>query len=267
MAYADWVVSSRAYPSGIAGAVAIDEGEPTGVLAPSGGLYLIHPTAALSMLDQLALVMTAGGVIGAQAYVTEQRHVRLVGSAPFDLTWASFAFRDLLGFTGDLTNASSYTAPNRSTLLWSPGKTFTPELAPLDAHGQPVVDASVTIGPQGRIVVRHHGSPSIVNTFTARHVERARFWAAPPAYKAGEWRHFWEHEAWTAQRMVVLRRVVEGSSTTASAGYSTSLALGPFRPDLTRLGRAFAFARDTGFESVEAYYPVSLPVVQTSEFA
>lgn len=267
MAYADWLVSSREWTTQ---SPTINGGSQD-VTAASGGLYLVHPTtASLDLLARVVVAMTAGSVANAAAYVTEQRYVRLTSSGTFSITWGSATtLRDLLGFSqGDLSGASSYTAASRSTLLWSPGKIFTPERSPLDTHGQPVIDASVTSGPGGKIVSRQHGDPSVVNTYTARYVELARFWGTRPTAVAGQWRHFWEQEIWTAQRMIVVRQVSEGSSTTASAGYSSSAVLGPYNPDLTNRDlRRMPFTREAGFERVEAYYPVSVPVVQTSEFS
>lgn len=268
MALADWIVSSRAYPDGNAGTITIDAGTPTNVAAAADGLYLDHPTDALSAVEQLAVAMTTGGATTPAVFITEDRRVRITAGATFSLTWGSTAFRDLLGFTGNLAAAASYTATNRSQLLWSSGKIMTPELAPLGAHGQAVADIDVSIGPGGRVVARENGDPSVVQRFSMRHVALDRFWSAPPVITAGEWRHFWANEMLTAQRWYVLRRVGEGSSSTAAADYSLSSAVGPYRPDLSDKDfRRFAFRRSAGFELVEAYYDVTIPALQTAEFS
>jgi hypothetical protein len=203
------------------------------------------------------------------AFITEAGFVRLTASANFSITWgAGLVLRDLLGFSqGNLAGASTYTAASRSSLLYSPGKTLTPERSPLDTLGEPVLDASESYGPNGRVVVRQHGDPSHVQVFSGRYIPLAKYWHPRPTALAGSWVHFVTRELWTAPRLIVLRRVDEGSgSTTASADYSTSAVLGPYRPEVGKL-RQLGFAREAGYERVEAYYPISLPVVLCEEFS
>jgi hypothetical protein len=187
----------------------------------------------------------------------------------FSISWGvATEFRDLLGFAGNLAAASSYTAPNRSTLLWSPGKVFTPELAPLDAHGQDVLDISSTIGASGRQTVRREGPATTVQRFSARHVLRVRYYQTPPTPVPGEFVWFFAEEMTTSAHFVVLRRVIEGASVTASATYGSSLALGPYVADMSddEMHRT-PFARASGFERVECLYDVGFPVVKTAEFS
>lgn len=264
MAYADWVITGRDWET----ETPTIDGSPTGVTAAANGLYLVHPTASLSLLARLVVAMTSAGVGSPAAFVTEARYVRLTSSGTFTIAWGSATtLRDLLGFTGDLSGASSYTATNRSPLLWSPGKVLTPEQAPLDFHGAPVLDASVSVGPLGNIVVRQNGEPSYVNRYSGRHVARDRYGTSPNAV-VGQWLYFLRTELWQAKRVIVLRRVLEGSSVTASADYATSVALGPYRLDLSQSDTRREFvARSEGFGRVEAYYDVTFPVVQTEEFS
>lgn len=260
----DWLISSRTWTT----QTITISGTPEDVTAAAGGLYLIHPTASLSLLARVVVAMAAAGVADAAAYVTEDRHVRLTSSATFSITWGTgTTLRDLLGFDANLSGATSYTAPAISTLLYSVGKYWTPERSPLDTRGQPVADITATFGPNGRQVVRQEGTASLVQVWSARYIERARFWAADTAV-AGELRHFWENELITNQRLIVLRRVGEGTSTTASADYGSSTALGPYRADLTdRTLHSFDFKRESGYERVEAYYGFRIPAVVCEEFS
>lgn len=262
----DWLISSRAWTT----QTPTIDATPATVTAALSGLYLYHPTPALSLLARVVAAMAAAGVVAPAAVITESRHVRLSSSGTFAITWATATgLRDLLGYTGDLAAAAAYTAPLRSTLLYSPGKVWRPELAPLGAHGQAVADLTVTHGPGGRQVVRQEGEPTIVQRFTAQVVAADRYWAAPPALAAGEYRHFWEREIITSQRLYVLRRVYEGDSTTVGADYSASTVVGPsYRADLAQAElRKAAFVRSQAFANVEAYYDLSLPVVQCEDFS
>lgn len=263
-ATADWLVSSRAWQTQ---AITVD-GNPVNVTASLGGLYLIHNTAALDLLARVVVAMTAAGVVGAAAFVTEDRHVRLEAAGVFTVTWGlGTTLRDLLGFTGDLAAADGYTAPLRSPLLWSPGKVLTPELSPLDTHGQPVADISATIGRQGSLVVRQEGTPTVRQRWALAHVPLTRVWYTRPEPVAGEFASFWETELIAGQQWIVLRRVGEGLSSTASADYAGKVQLGPYFADMTdRNFRALPFTRSSGFERVEARYDFTIPAVKTAEW-
>lgn len=262
---ADWIISSRLWTTE---SVTID-GSPEDISAPVGALYLLHPTPSLSLLERFKVAMISAGVAAPLVFVTEDRHVRLESAGVFTVTWgAATQTRDLMGFTGDLAGSSAYTAPLRSPLLWSPGKRFTPELAPLGAHGQLVADISVTIGTQGNVVVREEGSPTVVQRFQARTIEKARWWDAPPLTTQGEFRQLWETELVRARKWIVLRDVVEGASSTTSANYSVSPTIGPYLADLSQRDfRRLPFTRAQGFTRVECHYDVTIPAVQTQEYS
>ncbi len=261
----EWLLSGRTW---VTQTPTID-GDPFNVAASLGGLYLVHPTAALDMLDQLVLAMTAAGVAAPQAFITEQRYVRLTSSGVFTIDWTTGAtgLRDLLGFTGNLAAATSYTATNRSPLLWSPGKVFTPDDV-LGSHGRRVLDLSATFGKGGNLTVRREGAPEVVNRFSAMHVPKARYYAGPPTPAAGDFVHFWENELCTAKKWHVMRGVTEGPSVTASASYGSATVIGPYVADMSDASfRRTPFARSSGFGLVDAYYDVSIPAVVTEQFA
>lgn len=261
----EWLVSGRTWTT----QTPIIDGVSQNVTASLGGLYLIHPTASLDLLARLVVAMTAGGVAAPTAYITEARYVRLTSSGVFTIDWTTGAttLRDLLGFTGNLAAASSYTATNRSPLLWSPGKVLTPELAQLGVHGQRVLDISATIGQGGNLTVRQEGTPTTVNRFTGRYIPKARYQSSTSS-AAGEYTYFWEYEMCTAKKFHVLRGITEGSSTTTSASYGSATALGPYVADLSDGDfRRTPFVRSSGFGLVDAYYDVSVPVILTSQFA
>jgi hypothetical protein len=264
MAAVEWLVFGRLWTT----QSFTIEGNPVSVTASLGGLYLTHPTAALDLLARFVVAMTTGTVGSPAAFVTEARYVRLTGAGVFEVDWTGAeTLRDLLGFTGTLSGASAYTAPNRSPLLWSPGKVLTPDLAQLGVHGQRVLDISATIGQGGNLTVRQEGTPTTVNRFSGRYIPKARYQSgATPA--AGEYTYAWEYELCTGKKFHILRGVTEGSSTTASASYGSATALGPYVADLSDGGfRRTPFVRSAGFGLVEAYYDITVPAVLTSQFA
>lgn len=94
--------------------------------AIEGDFYLRHATGALSLLQEFEDAMTAAGLGSPAVTMRENLRVRLADAGTFDVTWNSTALRDLLGFTGNLSGASSYDATNPSPLLWAPGYPATP---------------------------------------------------------------------------------------------------------------------------------------------
>jgi hypothetical protein len=212
------------------------------------------------------VAMTSAGVVAPAAFITEDRHVRLTSSGVFTVTWTSTILRDYLGFTGNLAGASAYTATNRSPMLWSPGKTETPDLAPLGAHGQPIADISVAYGAGGAQTIRVEGSPTYRQRFRWAHVAKARYYAAPPTPADGEYAAFWLSEFIGGNRWILLRGLTEGTSTTVSASYGSATAIGPYKADVAEM-RSLQFDRSSGFDRVEAYYDVVIPCTKTPEFA
>jgi hypothetical protein len=262
-ARADWLVSSRTWTSQT---IKID-GDSQVIDAPLGGLYLLHVVADLSLIHQLYLGMVAAGVSSPAVTITKDRRVKLTSSGTFTLDWdTGTTLRNLLGFAANLSGASSYVAPARSTLLWSAGKTLSPTLSPLDAGGAPTMDAFATVGPQGNQVVREEGAPTYIESYEVLRLPKSRYYAAPPTPVPGDWWHFWLNERGTNQRCMVLRKVLESESTdTSDAEYSTSYVVGPFVHDMT--GRdAMRLIMNRSIRTVEKYYDVEIPVIKTQEF-
>lgn len=269
MALADWMLSSRVWTTQT---ITINASAQD-IEASLGGLYLVHTTAAASMLQQLYLAMAAAGLTSPTATITKGRRVKLTASAPFSITWGGggSTLRDLLGFEDDLELASSYVATLQSPLLWSGGRPASPTEAPIDAHGRPRIDGSAVIGPRGVQTVRINGLPTYTQTFEWRHVAKARWWGDPltnPDGVAGDWRHFWESEALASRKLALLRRVTEGADgDTTDADYSASYVLGPYVARLSDGRRVFDFEMERELATVEKYYRVRLPLVVTEEFS
>lgn len=263
----DWVLSSRAIDIDVP--IEIDS-TPQVLEVSAGGLYLAHTTAALNMLQQLYLAMVAAGVASPAAVITKGRRVKLSSSGIFTIDWTSTELRDLLGFSANLSGASSYVAPAQSQLLWSPGRPYSPMLAPLDAVGVPSIDASVTVGPRGVQTVRQHGLPTYLNRVEFRRVPKARWWADPltnPNGAAGDYRHFWREELWSSRKIVILRHVTEGADgNTDAADYSSSHVLGPYVADLSA-AKAQQFPMERVYANVEKFYNVELELIVTAEYS
>jgi hypothetical protein len=145
------------------------------VVVAAGTYYLSDPTAGLSLLAAVQAAMLPQAA-GATAVLLGSGKVRLAGAGAFSITWgAATLLRDLLGYTGNLAASTSYTAPGKSALFFSPGKpaTLRPDPLGVDRAGA-VHPRAVDVGVfrAGRVHVARHaqcisGSPSRRSTSSA----------------------------------------------------------------------------------------------------
>ena len=137
----------------------------------AGSRYLYHSTNALSLLYQVQAAITAAGVAGASVVLLKNRKVRISANAAFTLDWpADNVLRNLLGFNANLAGQASYTAAAVSKYLWSPGRTESPQLAPLGVRGHRTHAAYSVVSPyDGSTETVTHGSREY-NAFTFPYV-------------------------------------------------------------------------------------------------
>lgn len=190
----------------------------------TGDLYLYHATSTLSLLGMMVTKMTAAGVGAAAAVLTGNRRVKLSSNATFTVTWTSTDLRDMLGFTGNLAGASSYTATNVSPLLWSPAKPLTPELSPTGVVGIRRPLAFFTQSPSdGSAFVVSHGRRTD-QRWSCSHVAVDRFFTSSLA--GGEYVKWFEFCAAKGFRWYVFPEVVEDASSTSATTLTGEL--GPY---------------------------------------
>lgn len=211
----------------------------------AGDLYRYHPTPALSLLGAWLTAATAAGLGAPTAVLTRDRRVKLGNGANFTVTWDDTELRDLLGFTGNLAGASSYTATNVSPLLWSPAKPLRPELSPRGTAGIRTPHNYWTQSPyDGSPFVVAHGSGRVDQRYSCGMVAIDRVFTADEA--GGEWVRFFGDVAAKGASFYVYQDVTEesGSATTASL----TDGLGPYA--YTPQGRAptWSYARSRGFD-------------------
>jgi hypothetical protein len=249
--------SSRDFPDST---VTIDGNAET-VEASAGSLYLVHPTAALSLLAQLLAAMTSAGVSAPAVALLESRKVRVSASGTFTVTWTDTLPRDLLGFTGNLSGAATYTAENISPLLWAPGLTETPSAGVLGLLGSKHQDASSAVAPDGTQVVSRFGTQRL-NSFSWRYVAKARHQTASEL--GGEWHTFYDQVLVRGAKFLLYREVIddEASSTPLSLG----TPLGPMEMDIGKAANWPGFRRESGFETVESHYGVDFPALGVPEY-
>lgn len=213
--------------------------------AVTGSRYLYHSSGALSILDAVRLGMVAAGYAGAAAVLTQDRRVKLSsGAGNFAITWDDTNLRDLLGFTGNLSGASSYTAPAVSPLLWSPAKPLSTELSPRGTLGIRRPLAYTTQSPSdGSTFVFSHGT-RIDQRYSCASVDTDRVMTSSNA--GGEWARWFDEVYAKGYQFYVFLDVTEesGSGTTATL----SGGLGPYVCSPSGRAASWQYQRARGLE-------------------
>jgi hypothetical protein len=213
------------------------------VSVPAGTYYLTDPSAALSLLSEVASAMSAGLLFLPTAVLLGSGKVRLTAAGAFTVTWGTAtALRDLLGFTGDLGSATSHTATLKSPLWWSPGKPALFALTPLGVTGQPRYILSQSISAySGRAESTSHGERSY-QRFTFEKVDAERM--STPASLGGEYGVWFAAVAARSARFKMYRDAVEDASSASAFTYDT--VHGPY---VLPLGGSaeWAYQRSAGF--------------------
>ena len=190
----------------------------------AGSYYLHGPTTSLSLIAQMQAKMTAAGVGSAAAYLTRAGYVRLTGSGTFTVTWTNTTLRDLLGFTGNLTGAASYVAPNHSKLWWSAGYDANPD-TPYGVEAMPMPDTTITTSRDGSKVLFTTNNTQQHQAFSWDVVPIDKVWTTAEA--GGEYKAWWDTVGRAGLRWYLWPDVDEDSTSTAQATLSGQL--GPYK--------------------------------------
>jgi len=220
--------------------------------------YLSAADAGLSLLAGVEAEMTAAGVADASAVLLENRLVRLSGSGTFAVTWgAATTLRSLLGFAGNLSGASSYTATAVSPLLWSGG--LVSRAVPTGIVGYPVEDAEITISAdaQRQITTQYYTHTHDEWTWEAVHL--SRYWSTSDA--GGTWMRFRSEVLVPGNRVQLYEIVEEDSASAAPVALPTRVGVYRAREVPPGLG-----TRTAGFENANTYWRVGLPVRSSPEY-
>jgi hypothetical protein len=187
--------------------------------------YLYNATNSLSWLNALQAAMLAAGVTTPSVFLTRARKVRITAGSSYTITWTDTELRDLLGFTGNLSSASSHTADNVSPALWSPGYEALPT-SPYGTDGYDIPDTLVLSSPSGL-------TTTMVTHFTATHQElawdvipQARVWTSSEA--GGEYKRLWSDYLIAGERVTHYQSVNEDETATTTAA-TLGTGLGPYK--------------------------------------
>ena len=235
---------------------------------PAGNYYLYHPTGAISLITTLDNILEDAGVQGHNVVIQKNRHVAVLYDEGWEflMSWpANNILRDLLGFADDIGQSPpSDVAATISPLLWSPGKTESPQESPFLCLGRTVYDTRFGTAPDGTQVADSHHS-QVVNTYTWSHVAAGRF-QTPNLGFGGQYVRFFDQVLRRAGKFHLWHRVDEDTNSSDAVDFDLYDSLGPYGYRPTRGGVTWDFQRSAGFTTVNRYNNVSLDCLVVPEW-
>lgn len=239
----------------------------------AGPYYLFDDSSAFDMFQVLTNALDQHSILVGNVGVAlgVDLHINLFSiGIPFSLNWADATdLRDMLGFTVNLTSATSHRAPNISPLLWSPGKTTT-WAARVGSNGIPIADVARGQSGPGTVRATRHNTHRR-NELIYRYVRNSRVWTTDE--ENGEFIAFWQNVLSTSARFKVWRNYPEDlsdSSTTLSPADSSNPGPVPSGDPTNETAFIYVgpnempFGREFGYH--ESVHPVTIPVVTTREY-
>lgn len=225
----DWLIGS--YPSFPAQSISVvdDVAAAEAQSVATGNYYLIHPTAALSLADQVKAAVNAhSNISDCDVEIMESGKIRLwrTGASNFGITWTNTTVRDVLGYTGNLTGASSYVA-SKSAYWWSAGENrkASPTMSPLGIVGKVSTDAVVGTAGDATMVVTENNTYR-TNGYFWRYVPIARIWTTSET--GGEYFAFHDAVIRKGRQFYLWPDIAEDSTDDATA-VTLASGLGPYK--------------------------------------
>lgn len=200
------------------------------LVVEEGDRYLRHPTTSLSLIDYLRTVIAAGTSVATTITILRNRTVRIEFASAMDIVWGTAtAYRDALGFSGDLASATVHDAPNISPLLWSPGWPAIPDTI-AGVSGWSVDHKRRYKSDDGqRSYTDYYGSETWQG-LELDHVHVSRMRVATPGAGGGTFQEFYEQCAKLGYKFFHYELVTEDSSSTTGVTWPTGLGPYVLRP-------------------------------------
>lgn len=230
-----------------------------GATIPAGPYYLTHATSNISLFDLVTSEMDNAAVPDPAVEFLENRLVRISASATFAITWGSATtLRDMLGFTGNLSGASSYTATLVSPYLWSAGQTVS-KSTPTGSTGYSVEDATITVSADGTEQYTDFHTTHTWDEWDWPSVYLDRF-DASGAYSGGTYLGFRTAVIVPGHRMQCYEIVEEDSSSSTVVTLPT--VLGTYRMRTIPAGKG-----KRKIDNANTYWGVNMEVRLAAEYA
>jgi hypothetical protein len=160
-------------------------GGPTTCTGAAGNYYLSAAGGVAGLLDTLEDALNASRPPSSGAWTvglnTSTGLVTVNCTGTWSLTWSNTTLRDVLGFTANITSATtSRTGSKQARSLWFPN-------CPLNLEGDPdvaprVTDRRATVGPTGNVLALVGNSMYRQRGIVWSHVPRERVWETAALY-------------------------------------------------------------------------------------
>ena len=256
----DWLIGS--YPSFPAQSIAVidDVAASEAQSVATGDYYMIHPTASLSLADQVKAAVNAhSNIADCDIEIMASGKIRIwrTGASNFGITWTNTTVRDVLGFTANLTGSDSYVA-SKSAYWWSANRKASPTMSPLGVVGKVVSDS--VMGSAGDATTRvTENNTYRRNGYFWRYVPVARIWTT--AEGGGEWFAF--HDAVVRKgRQFYLWPDISEDSTDDATTITLASGLGPYKSENPK---EWDYTRELA--NVDRLSRVDIQVIQVAEFS
>lgn len=237
------------------------------ISASSGGLYFDHSTAALSLKSQMETAMGAAGLTDPAFELLQNGYLQLSWSGGnADLTFDDTHLRDVLGFTGNKSGASSYTSDNKPLWVWSGATPIDPLDTPIGTTGRTIYDVAQLVAPGGRTKTILQATHTKGGRLRATWVAKARY-KTTDAGLNGEFQSFWENVLVAGHHFLLVGDgenglVSEDDASSSAMSYTIANQIGPYVLDIGsaggRNGISAPFERSDQF--LDWYYDIEIPV-------
>lgn len=229
-------------------------------VVPAGTYYLIDPTNSLSLIYQ-AQTAIAAHYAGSTVTILKNRKVKFDFNGNSVTLVIPSALQEILGFdSSPYTAATSRTAEDISTLLWSPGWPERTIGHPVGTEGYIVPNWQQTSSPSGQTIrTTVHGTDQVLTELGWSMVKQARVWTTGGGL-GGEYRRFFGDVLKPGHRWKIYSNVAEDESSSSAISYGTPF--GPYKmrdPDWQWWNR--------GIASVDRFTNISLKGTLTAEIS
>lgn len=215
----------------------ITDNDGTFTATVAAGDYFLTSTTSLLAAFKTALDNGAGvtyTVTVDDADPTGTGKVTITPSAGnVAITWTSTSLRDALGFTGNLSAASTQVSPSSSPYIYLPNVQRSPAMAPEGSNGYVVNDSTVTVAPSGNAVGLQYNK-RYINTLGFRFLLANKGWIAHEVVANESLESFYNSTIGAVRPFRIHPdRSVDATFTTWRAAGASEIALTPAIPNMT----------------------------------
>lgn len=176
-------------------------GTATGMTAAAVADYYL--TSSTSLLGTIAANLTANATLAGTYTLTlddtndsstGKVTIAATGGGNISITWVGTTLRDLLGFTGNLSGATTYTGTNQALYLHLPGCGRSNAPNPLADNGTPISEATIVFAPGSDVsYAMAFGSARTIGSMEFQHLLGSNTWTSLEVVTNESLQTFWTY--------------------------------------------------------------------------